>query len=114
LLRDHKVVLPVMSHGGRVWCRFSANIYNSKQEYVALMDLIDSIVQKKEYVVHRFRALFVGLTHIPSLAGTRLIRLRISCPAIGSFRLLWSTCVPNRTKSNTARLLLTTRRSLQL
>jgi hypothetical protein len=48
LLR-RSIVIPVASQGGRIWVRFSAQIYNTRNEYLTLLDVVDDIIARKEY-----------------------------------------------------------------
>lgn len=42
LLKDHRIEIPVMYHGGRRFVRFSVHVYNEFDEYERLADAIDS------------------------------------------------------------------------
>ena len=40
LLADHRVVVPVMNHGGWRWLRLSAQLYNSMSDYERLAEAL--------------------------------------------------------------------------
>jgi len=50
LMREHMTVAPISSHGGRVWVRLSAQIYNTRNDYLAFLDMIDEILEKRQFL----------------------------------------------------------------
>jgi len=49
LLDNYHIVLPVWTFQGSLWCRLSAQIYNSDREFVRLAEVIETLVRSNKY-----------------------------------------------------------------